>query len=135
MKIKNERPPNYDKIVAAGLNPGPHTIFTYGDIIYVPSGQELPNHLIEHEGVHCDQQGDDPDAWWARYMADPYFRIEQEVSAYAKQYKFVCIRQKDRNKRVRFLMALASDLSSPIYGSVISQNKAFEMIKNKSGVH
>ena len=91
MKIVNEKPPIFDKIVKAGMSPSlDSTIFTYGDTIYNPSGRPIPDHLIAHEARHFKQQGNDPAAWWDKYLVDKEFRFEQEAEAYANQYKFLC---------------------------------------------
>lgn len=132
MQIKNERPPIYEALYRAGLRPDlENTVFTYGDTIYNPSAREIPNHLIEHEKTHILQQGDDPDGWWNRYIQDPYFRIDQEVEAYANQYKFICHKVKDRNARHKILLQFANSLSSPRYGGIILSQDAYKMIKSK----
>lgn len=135
MQIKHEFPPIWDKVIGAGMNPNPDTVvFTYGDTIYVPGGAELADHIIAHEETHIGQQGADPDAWWSRYIDDQYFRTEQEAEAYAKQYAFLCKRIKDRNQRARILLDLGRILASPMYGKVIDQQAASDMIKKKANV-
>lgn len=136
MKIINENPPEklLNAIVENGMHPHPGVIFTYGDIIYNPNGADIPDHLITHEKTHCDQQGNDPDAWWGRYLTDQYFRVEQESEAYARQFAHICVKVKDRNHRYRILIDLASILSGPIYGNIIGQQNAMQMIKSKSNV-
>ncbi len=135
LKIRNEKPPIWEQVIKAGMHPSiASTIFTYGDIIFVPSGQALPDHLVEHESVHSKQQGDDPDAWWHRYIEDAYFRIAQETEAYATQYRFICQAVKDRNRRFSILNELAEHLSSPTYGSVITRQDALQMIKQKANI-
>jgi len=134
MRIINEKPPIYDKILAVGMLPHAGVVYTYGDAIYNPSGAVLPEYLIIHEEVHMTQQGDHPDTWWARYLDDQHFRIEQELEAYAKQYVFICRFVKDRNQRAKILLQLACSLSGPIYGKVVSQQWAYEEIKKKSNV-
>ena len=134
MKIINELPPIIDQLLAGGMQPTRYTLYTYGDTIYNPSGSILPEDIIVHEGVHEKQQGVDPDAWWSRFIDDQYFRVDQEVEAYAAQYRFMCKKFKDRNKRSQILMHYAKTLSSPIYGDVIGTMKAYEMIKNKAGI-
>jgi hypothetical protein len=134
MKIANELPPIFDDLIAGGMQPGPNTLYTYGDIIFNPSGKDIPEDIIVHEEVHMKQQGDNPDYWWSRFIDDQYFRIEQEVEAYAVQYRFICKKHKDRNQRHRILMHFAQVLSSPIYGNVIGTMSAYQMIKKKANV-
>ena len=133
MKILNELPPIYDSLIQAGMNPDLRsTVFTYGDILYNPSGRLIPDYLIKHEEVHSKQQGDNPDVWWDRYLQDLYFRIEQETEAYARQYDFICSFEHDRNKRAKILWQLSASLSGPMYGKVIVLFAAMKMIKNTS---
>lgn len=148
MKIVIDKPPIYDAIVANGMHPHARTIFTYGDTIYNPGNVDIVDHLIEHEQTHYDQQmrplapqdrttshmADAADAWWGRYLIDPYFRIEQEVEAYANQYAYICATVRDRNRRHKILWDLATSLSGPMYGSVISHFDAMHMIKTKAKI-
>lgn len=133
MEIKIEKPPIWDDVVAAGMQPSEKTtIFAYGDAIYNPGGQHIADHFIAHEEVHCGQQGADPDAWWSRYISDMWFRVEQESEAYAKQYDFLCKKIKEREQRNAIIWEFARLLSGPIYGKVITASAAVEMIKKKS---
>jgi len=132
MKIKNELPPIYNQIVEAGMKPSPNAIYAYGNDIYNPSGQTISPDLIAHEETHCRQQGTEPDAWWSRYIDDQYFRIKQEVEAYAVQFKFLCKTIKDRNRQDKILREISTILASPTYGSVIGSQSAYTMIKNKA---
>lgn len=132
-EILNERPPIWDKVIEAGLRFNPESVlFAYDGKIWNPSGSELASHLIAHEAVHLAQQDayqGGMDAWWGRYIVDPYFRIDQEVEAYATQYAFICGYVKDRNQRSRVLGDLARYLSGPMYGEIISHAAAMRMIK------
>jgi len=141
MTIKNENPPMLKRIFGAGMNPDlGNVIFTYGDTIYNPSGRDIPDYLIEHESVHTKQQGDDPKGWWERYLNDPYFRFEQEVEGYARQFAFMCnhpnkrMRVTDRNKRHLILMDLGNSLSGPTYNKIVKLSYAMQQIKKLSGV-
>lgn len=134
MKIEINLPPIYDEIINSGLRPNDRTIYTYGDIIYNPSGEDIPPELIVHEKVHMEQQNKMlPSEWWSRYLDDRYFMIDQEVEAYAKQFRYVCKLQKDRNTRAKILMIYASILAGPTYGEHISKETAYQMIKKKAG--
>ena len=132
MQIKNEKPPIYDKILQAGMQPSDNVIYAYGNVIYNPSGKNITPDLIVHEKTHCRQQGNDPNDWWDRYLDDGIFRIQQEVEAYANQYNFICKIQKDKNKRNKILRNMAIILSSITYGSIIGSSAAYKMIKNKA---
>lgn len=136
MKIVNENPPHNlrETIKSFGMDAHDNVIYTYGDAIYNPGSHNIPDYLVEHEKTHSEQQGSKPDTWWDRYLQDPYFRIEQESQAYAKQFAFICKRVNDRNKRARILHELASVLSGPVYGKVIGHTAAMKLIKEKSNV-
>lgn len=133
MRMSFEKPPVYDLIVSRWhINPE-RTVFTYGDILFNPSRLNIDEPLMAHEQTHAAQQNwnaKDAANWWARYLEDPYFRIDQEAEAYAIQYlffrKYV---NHDRNQAARFLYQLASSLSGPTYGNVIGQMEAQRLIQ------
>lgn len=130
MIIKKAYPPNIDAIAKVfGRNNLQHAVFTYGNTVYSPSGTKLPPHLVEHEHTHVEQQTD-PEAWWSRYLADPQFRLEQELEAYRAQYKFI-VNNLNRAERRRLVKKISKDLASPLYGNIISSREAEELIKNE----
>lgn len=131
MKIKNEYPPNYKEIAQVFDLSGKKPIFTYGDTIYNPHGSTIEPHLEVHEQVHVEQQGDDPKGWWDKYLVDPQFRLNQELEAYGKQYQYA--KEHLPNKALKhFLFLIASDLSSEMYGSLLSHNEAESKIRNQA---
>jgi len=135
MTVVETLPPIYEDILNGGMRQSPYAFYTYGDKIFNPSGQPIPADIIAHEEVHMAQQEKvGIEYWWSRYIDDQYFRIEQEVEAYAVQYRFMCNIRKDRNMRSKILMNFAGILASPTYGSVISTMAAYKMIKNKANV-
>lgn len=123
MKIVKSFPPNIEKIRNKFDLIGHSVIFTYGDTIYSPHSDNLPDHLIHHEEIHTKQQGTNPEEWWGRYLLEDNFRLEQEVAAYKAQYYFVAANL-SRQERRDFLKLLAKTLSSKIYGSIVSFNQA-----------
>lgn len=127
MKIIYDFPPNYDE-VANTFPVRSDTVFTYGDTLYSPRKQILPLDLIIHEEVHVRQQTD-PVVWWRKYIDDREFRLSQEIEAYRSQYRFYCKNVLDRNKRAVFLHRIASDLSSSMYGRIISYADASKQIR------
>ena len=133
MRIVNDFPPNISQIKQAFDIEGKNSIvFTYGDILYVPSGHKtLPQHLMVHEETHSKQQREygSIDSWWGNYIRDPNFRLLQELEAYRNQYKHIC-ETEVRQQRRSLLTILARDLSGPIYGYVITFEKAKELIQN-----
>ena len=131
MQIVNEKPPIWAEVIdMIGATPR-GAIFCWGDKIYNPDGIIVRDYLIAHEVVHEDQQRatGSPEAWWVRYLDDPWFRVQEEVEAYGAQYRFMCKRAKDRNMQTRILTDLARSLSGPLYGNAITHQKAMEWIK------
>lgn len=127
----NGNPPNIDRIREVFPLTGTE-IFAWGSIIYNPSGSYIPPWLEAHEAVHCKQQGNDIEGWWDRYLIDAEWRLSQEMEAHQAEYKEFCRLNKDRNLRTRYLTALASRLSSKMYGGIITQQEALNGIKNST---
>lgn len=134
MQIKNEFPPNYERIKEAFDVEGKGVLFAYGDVIYDPDNIGVVDHLEVHEGVHQRQQKaiGGPEIWWDKYIQDKAFRLSQEIEAYGEQYKFIKQHITDRNSLTKYLFNLASVLSSPMYGRVIGLNEATLKIKQAS---
>lgn len=116
MKVIQAFPPNFAAINAAFNVRGKRVLFAYGDRIYNPARFQVPPHLIVHEGVHGRRQGDDPDGWWRRYIAERAFRLAEEIPAHAAEYRSIGTPEA--------LDRVAKRLSSPLYGSLISYDYA-----------
>jgi hypothetical protein len=136
MTVIKAYPPNYQDIVAK--LPGaknPNVVFTYGSTIYMgssPGSAELPADLAAHEAVHTEQQKRlTPLGWWGRYLADPEFRLEQELAAYRVQYKYVQSFA-SRTQRRMVLSHIVKAMASPIYGNMITREQAKELITAES---
>jgi len=129
MKIVEEFPPIIDRIRDTFELKG-REIFTWGDIIYNPSGVYIGNELFAHESVHEEQQGKNVEEWWEKYLTDPAFRFTMELEAHSVEYAVYCDSHKDRNQRARYLQAVAQRLASPLYGSMVSTKIAKERILN-----
>ena len=129
MNIIHRRPPNFADIVA--VFPGASSmdvIFAYAPDIYVPSGRPLPPALIAHEGVHVARQLEmGVEAWWARYLTDVKFRYEEELLAHRAEYRKL-IEGASRQVRRSALKMTAKRLTLPLYGSLVSTQKAMEDI-------
>ncbi len=122
MNIKQGFPPNIDKIT---FPYDTNTVFTYGNDLYIQDHAEkqvLP-HLLVHEGVHAAQQGEDIEGWWNTYIVDTQFRLKQEIEAYRAQYIFLKAHSASKSHK-KILFALAADLSSPLYGSLLTHLEA-----------
>ena len=130
IKIIKEFPPFIENIIAAGLKPERTTIFPFGNVIYNPSGKDIPDDIMIHEAVHIKQQGENPADWWERYLKDKGFRLSQELEANREQYKFICKIFKDRNARTRALIKIAANMAGEVYGKMINITEAMNLIKN-----
>lgn len=127
MKISQEKPPNWDKLVELfGVEWGT-VVVTWGDTCHC--GVRITDDTMWHEMVHQRQQREiGIEEWWRRFYVDTQFRYEQELEAYREQYQWMREREPDRNKISVYGMRLASYLSGKMYGSIVSQHEAFVAI-------
>jgi hypothetical protein len=132
MKIVFDYPPNIKEIRKAFDIEGKAVVFAYGDTLYNPKKAEISFDLLAHEQVHSKQHSEyqgGASAWWSEYIANKQFRLSQEVEAYRKQWQVFCSKKTDRSDRRRFIKRIAGDLSSRIYGNVVSYDEAVDLIK------
>ncbi|MCK9369515.1 hypothetical protein M0R04_06350 [Candidatus Dojkabacteria bacterium] len=131
LKIIKSFPPNIEAIRKKFNILGRNIVFTYGDILYIPSGNtEIPDHLMVHEETHQRQQKEfngGVEKWWEVYLEAPWFRLEQEVEAYRNQWKFI-EDNLNRTERRRLYAIIVKDLSGPIYGNMVSKDEAERLI-------
>jgi hypothetical protein len=130
MRIVKSFPPNYAEIIKAipGVKLNPNIIFTYGETLYVPSGNDIPDHLMAHEMTHTLQQDKlGIDEWWAEYLVNPRFRLEQELQAYRAQYK-VLLHKHPRHVRKFVLLKISADLAGSMYGKIVDKDQARKLI-------
>jgi hypothetical protein len=130
VEIVRGRPPNFEAIAAVlpgALKRG--TIFTYGNIIYVPDGRmDITKSLMAHETVHVRQQEIfGRDAWWDRYLTDKAFRFDQELAAHRIELA-VAQTEGGRSHRRVMLRQIAQRLAGPLYGNVCSARRAAELL-------
>ena len=128
MKVVNEYPPNIEEIKKVFPLDDDGIIFAYGNTIYAPKVDNILDHFIKHEEVHQKQQGENVEEWWEQYLADPQFRLQQEIEAYRVQYAY--IKPLIRTLKQAWLHKFAKDLSGKMYGKLITFQKAKEIIKN-----
>jgi hypothetical protein len=128
--IYGQYPPNYNQIASTFQIRGKKgVVFTYGDKIYIPSGNKPAPDLMAHEEIHVQQQTKmGPDKWWERYLEDTRFRLDQELEAYRMQYA-ICKMHYGRTERRSVLKKISRDLAGPIYGNLMSSSEAEQMIK------
>jgi hypothetical protein len=130
MKIIHDFPPNISEIVKVFKLEGFTPVFTYGDELYNPTGLPISEDLMIHEQTHEQQQKTlGKDQWWAMYLENPTFRLDQEVEAYRNQWIFLksVLNRKGRQGALNFL---SESLSSKMYGNIINKKEAKELIQN-----
>lgn len=128
MQIIQAVPPNIEAILnkfnLAEFTP----IFAYGDKLYNPAGLPIPEDLMVHEETHQRQQEQiGVEQWWDMYLEEPKFRLEQEVEAYQAQWQYA-LKNYNRQGRKRLLQEISKNLSSALYGNIISKKEAEELI-------
>lgn len=137
-----KNPPNFEMISKAfpEVLKRRGVVYTYGGIVFNPDDGPIDECLGLHEACHSLQQeklgkgAKGPDKWWKKFITDPKFRKEQELEAFAVQYRRYCELNSDRNKRASYLMKLAGNFASPVYGSVVTQQEAVQLIRYHAGV-
>lgn len=132
MKIVVDYPPNYETICKHfKIKNMLGIVFTYGDTLYSPHSKDIDAHLMTHEMVHEKQQAAiGVEAWWAKYYENSEFRLQQELEAYRQQYQFIR-EHHNREFRKRVLKQISADLAGPIYGNILTKEKAAELIKGE----
>lgn len=127
--VVDDWPPNIEDIRAV-LPVTERNIFAYGHTIYNPGGGRLPLELIAHEEVHFQQQAEEgPVKWWAKFLADPKFRLDQEIPAHRVEHRVFCKYNRDRNEQAQHLRRLGQRLAAPMYGSLLTVNQAMKAIR------
>ncbi len=130
MKIVHAAPPMLDEIDAAFHVRGKPVIFAWGDTIYNPCYARVSPELLEHEKVHGGRQlAQGVEAWWKCYIADPEFRLREEIPGHQAEYRALIANQpNDRNWHHRALMYVAGRLAAPLYGGLVTAEKARKLI-------
>lgn len=132
MTVVIDKPPLFDEIDAVFPVAGRPILFAFGDRIYNPMGVTISEPLMLHEAVHGGQQGDDPLAWWRKYLTDRRFRIDMEIPAHQAEYAEFCKTAPSRHHRQVYLKHRAKTLSGPLYGNVMSFENAKLAMKGKT---
>lgn len=100
-----------------------NTIFAYDGNIY--TNHKLTPDLLVHENVHLEQQKEmGADNWVELFLEDSKFRLDQELEAYRKQLASII----DSGKRHKMTLICAENLSSGLYGEIISLSEAFDLL-------
>ncbi len=126
--IKYEQPPNIDQIREVfPVRPG--VLFAFAPYIYNPDGAYINEALMIHEQTHIAQQGDDPEAWWERYIDDDLFRLHQEFEAHYAELQHYEATAVNRHERRAIRRAIADRLASPLYGRMINSKQAMKSLR------
>lgn len=150
MLIKYEKPPIWDEACRAFNLAGHKPIFAWGNTIYQPFDRDdLNDSLLAHERVHglrqlmyhptevmreSATQEDRVLAWWHRYLADPQFRLDEELPAHRAELGVHYIKEPNRKARRRSLTYVAGRMCSPLYAwpvGMLNLEKAKAMLKEK----
>lgn len=130
MEIVHGYPPNYGDIATAfNIKDNENVVITYGNQLFVPGGKKIiiDKQLLKHEETHARQQlAMGIEEWWERFIADPGFRLSQELEAYREQYRAMASLRPQ--KRTGYLTHIAKDLSGEIYGNMITFEEAIKII-------
>lgn len=140
MRIVSAWPPNIEAIRAAfPIEGSDDVIFSYGELVYSPNSQTIHPALQAHERVHCTRQLSrlgGVEEWWRDYIADPAFRLAEEIPAHRAEYIWWAARPGAdrpidgfRSARLYHLNKIAVRLSSPLYGRLINLSAAKKAIE------
>lgn len=130
MKIFNQEPAIYKECQRvfgvgewrAGL------VIAYDNAIYCYNDLSERPDIIAHEQVHLAQQNlIGVEKWWEQYLADPAFRLREEVAAYRAQVSFVRMNY-ERNRAVRLIQCFCKDMVDLYGGMITSKEAAYKLI-------
>lgn len=128
-QIIPENPPLFDELDAAFKIAGKSVIFAFGDRVYNPQRIAMTVPLMAHEAVHGQRQGSDIMGWWRRYIADPEFRLAEEIPAHRAELVEMLRLTTNRVERRQIILVVALKLCSPLYGKLITLDKAKRALK------
>lgn len=127
-------PPMWEEIRAAFPRAAAQkgVIFSWGRKIFNPDNVRLDAGLIAHEAVHGQRQGTEEmhvKDWWRRYIDDRQFRLDEEIPAHIAEMKRMVAADPSRNNRRSTISRLATRLSSPLYGRLLSSTTVRTLLK------
>lgn len=125
-------PPNYEEICAVipSLRGRQNVYFCWGDTIFMASaGMTLTPSLEAHEKMHCIRQQGDPATWWKRWLAEPDFRLAEEIAGHQAEWMTVKLQGISRADRRQHLRAIAERLSGALYGNLVTFDQAKRLIE------
>jgi len=105
-----------------------NTIFVFEDTVY--TNNKMSYDIVAHEFHHLIQQSRiGAKEWINRYLEDKDFRLEQEIDAYKEQLSVVR-KMNDRQEYAHILAECGRNLSSPLYGNLITYQEAIKILKD-----
>lgn len=127
MKLLNTQPPIYHKLHEQfGVEWDKGIIIAYYPNVYC--AKQIPDAKLIHEQLHLERQREmGVSLWWELYLSSASFRLEEEILAYKQEVQFL----KDnfsRNERRFLLDKIYTDLSSYIYGSLVTYDEAKRLL-------
>lgn len=131
MKVIRAYPPNFSQIAKVFPVKGrPGILYAYGDRIYNPSGVAVTPWIMAHETVHGERQGTWLDEWWCEYLADPAFRLQEEIFAHQAEWRSYAhiMQATGEGTKEGYLNLVAGRLASPLYGSLVTPTEARRLI-------
>jgi len=117
-------PPRYKELDTKFKVRGRPIVFTFGNTIHNPGRIKIAQELMVHETVHSRRQGEDVDGWWSSYIADPAFRLCEEMPAHIAEYAAVCRHFSEHRAQQRMLHRIAMRISGPLYGAMVEYREA-----------
>ncbi|MBV8473810.1 MAG: hypothetical protein JO234_10365 [Hyphomicrobiales bacterium] len=108
-------------------------VFAYWDVVYDPDDAGLTAPIMAHEMTHLQRQRrhGSAAAWWDIYLADPEFRLGEEIVACRAELEVFSNGPPLRNRKQRaaYRDAIAERLSSRVYGYMIRKKDALAALK------
>jgi hypothetical protein len=127
MKIINEIPPIFYKLQEQFGVSWSDIIIAYAPNIYAP--REISKGKEVHERIHIKRQGEiGVENWWGMYLSDPEFRLNEELISYKGEIEWIKQQDYNRNERRYLLNKIYQDLSSSMYGFIIREDEAKELL-------
>jgi hypothetical protein len=128
VKFSKQKPPVYERCEEMfGVKWKKGIIMTYGNTIHCKYRLKEPK--ITHESIHVRQQLETGvEEWWDRYFEDEQFRLDQEVEAYKAEIKWIRHNVKGMDLKSRMIEKIVDDISSEIYGSIVTKKEALELL-------
>jgi hypothetical protein len=118
------------KIFFPDYDPDGTVAVAFGRITY--ANIEIPEDYQVHESIHLRQHCYSYFVavfWWILYLFSKRFRYSQELEAFREQYKWIIVNQPFWRRKK--LDEYAHQLSSSLYGSMVSFEEARERIKER----